>query len=120
LDGAGLGGIGLKDIGLLQSAVGRQHVSFGGKAKWTNHFDICATLFFGLIKNHAFHDANKRTAFLTALFHLDTNGWCPAVSERQFEDLTVQVADNDLVRFARFNKFVENGNPDPEVAYISW
>ena len=68
--GEGIGGIGPKDIKLLHSALGRQFVCFGGKSKWTNPIDICATLMFGLIKNHPFHDANKRTAFLVSMLHL--------------------------------------------------
>ena len=65
LEGQGLGGIGPRDVGLLQSAVYRQYASFDGKAKWTDRYDICATLFYGLIMDHPFYDANKRTAFLS-------------------------------------------------------
>lgn len=120
LEGQGLGGVGPKDLNLLQSAVSRQFVEFGGRAKWTNHFDIAATLFFGLIKNHPFHDANKRTAFLTALYQLDQNGWCPSVDERHFEELTVNVAESSLKKYARFQKNLKDRSPDPDVEYISW
>jgi hypothetical protein len=48
LEGHGLGGVGPRDIGLLQSAVSRQFVSFEGRVKWTDRFDICATLFLAL------------------------------------------------------------------------
>jgi hypothetical protein len=48
LVGEGLGGIGPRDVNLLKSAIGRQGVSFDGRLKWTDRFDICATLFFGL------------------------------------------------------------------------
>ena len=61
---------GPRDLNLLHSAVARQHVSLGGQAKWPFHYDKLATLFFGLVKNHAFHDGNKRTAFLIALDQL--------------------------------------------------
>jgi hypothetical protein len=50
---------GLKDHNLLASALLRQAVSFGGKPKWTDPMDIAATLFYGIVKNHAFHDGNK-------------------------------------------------------------
>jgi hypothetical protein len=68
LEGHGLGGIGPRDIDLLYSAVNRQYVAFDGHVKWKDQFEICATLFYGLIKNHPFYDANKRTAFLSALY----------------------------------------------------
>jgi len=120
LEGEGLGGIGPKDLGLLQSTVYRQVVSFGGIRKWSNLFDICATLFYGIIKNHAFHDANKRTAFLCALYMLHCEEWCPSVSELEFENFTVDIAENALRKYDRYNALVKKGDPDPEVKYISW
>jgi death-on-curing family protein len=120
LEGEGLGGFGPRDFGLLHSAVNRQYVSFGNKSKWTDGFDICATLFYGLIKNHAFHDANKRTAFLSALFQLDKFGWCPSINEKAFEDFTVEVADNALDKYARYNelKKIRRSRPRGEVYFL--
>jgi death-on-curing family protein len=120
LEGHGLGGIGPRDLGLLHSAVSRQYVAFGGQTKWTDRFDLCATLFFGFIKNHPFHDANKRTAFLSVLFQLYRMGWCPSVSEKQFEDFTVEIAENKLNRYARFKEFSSKGDPDSAIKFISW
>ncbi|WP_374634542.1 type II toxin-antitoxin system death-on-curing family toxin [Ferrovibrio sp.] len=118
LEGEGLGGIGPRDYGLLNSAIHRQAVSFEGTTKWTNLFDIAATLFYGLIKNHAFHDANKRTAFLSVLYQLHENGWCPSVSEKDFEDFTVEVADNQLGKYPRYRGLVGAGEADPEVKFM--
>ena len=120
LEGEGLGGIGPRDLSLLYSAVSRQDVSFGGQAKWTDRFDVCATLFYGLIKNHAFHDANKRTAFLSALFQLYRGGWCPAVDKREFEDFTVEIAESTLSKHQRFRKMIKEEEHDTEIRYISW
>ena len=55
---------GSEGIGLLQSAIARQNVVFSGISKWEKPLDKCATLFFGIIKNHAFVDGNKRVALL--------------------------------------------------------
>ena len=82
--GVGLGGVGPRDLNLLHSAVSRQFTEFGSAKKWTNGFETCATLFYGLIKDHPFHDANKRTAFLSALYHLHKMGRCPTVSQDEF------------------------------------
>ena len=38
--------IGVRDFNLLGSAIGRQMISFGGKTKYTDKIEICATLFF--------------------------------------------------------------------------
>lgn len=120
LEGAGLGGLGPRDINLLHSAVGRQQTSFGGQSKWTDKFDISATVFYGLIKNHPFYDANKRTAFLSTLFLLTRLGYCPTVDEKEFEDLTVLIADNGLEKFNRFKDLVKSKSEDPEIKFISW
>lgn len=84
LQGEGIGGLGPRSRELLESAVYRQVAAFGDVIKWDRLFDVTATLFFGVIKNHAFHDANKRTAFLSILYQLYQAGYCPAVDKKQF------------------------------------
>lgn len=120
LEGHGLGGIGPRSLDLLRSAVSRQFVSLGGTPKWSDRFDICATLFYGLIKNHPFHDANKRTAFLSILFFLMRTGWCPSIPEKEFENFTVEIADNQLGKYARLQRMEKDEEGDPEVRFISW
>lgn len=119
LQGEGMGGVGPKNVNLLHSAVHRQYVGYGGKPKWTDKFDITATLFYGIIKNHPFYDANKRTAFLCALYQLDKLGYCPSVPQERFEDFTVEIAENGLERYDRYEEMVRSGDADPEVRYIS-
>jgi death-on-curing protein len=119
-EGEGIGGIGPKDINLLHSALYRQHVSIGGVPKWSDRFDICATLMFGLIKDHAFHDANKRTAFLVAVLYLYNFGRAPSVTHKEFEDFTVEIADDKLSKYNRYSELVKKGDPDPEVKFISY
>ena len=65
-EGGGVGGVGPKSLDLLHSAIYRQFVSFGGKDKWAEPLEKCATLLFGLVKDHPFHDANKRPPQQTA------------------------------------------------------
>jgi len=117
--GEGIGGIGPKSIPLLESAVYRQAISLGGILKWERLFDVTATLFYGIIKDHAFHDANKRTAFLTALHQLYENDFCPTVHEKVFEDFTVDVAEDKLSKYARYKDLKSKKDPDPEVRFIS-
>lgn len=119
LEGSGIGGIGPRSNDLLMSAVYRQLTAFRGIPKWERLFDVTATLFFGIIKNHAFYDANKRTAFLTALYQLYDSGFCPAVHEKIFEDFTVEIAERRLGKYKRFRDILKSGDPDPEIRFIS-
>lgn len=87
---------GVRDMGLLTSALARQKVCFGGVTKYTQPLDICATLFYGIAKNHAFVDGNKRTALLTLLYQLDCYGYRPSAYVKEFERLAVAVAGGSI------------------------
>ena len=116
-EGQRVGGIGPRSVDLLQSAVGRQIVGFGGKEKWADSFDKCATLFYGLIKNHPFHDCNKRTALLIALYYLTKINRTPSTSQKEFENLTLRVAESKLQKFPAFKRFSKL--EDAEIQFIS-
>lgn len=88
--------VGVRSYDLLCSATGRQSVEFCGKRKYTDKIDICSTLFYGLTKNHSFHDGNKRTALLVLLYQLQLYGYFPKQNFKEFENLVVAVADNAL------------------------
>lgn len=88
--------IGVRDINLLGSAIGRQNICFGGKVKYTDSIDICSTLFFGLVKNHSFSDGNKRTALLILLYQLGLYGYVPIAPKKEIEKLVVSVAANRI------------------------
>lgn len=119
-EGSGIGGIGPRSLDLLHSAAGRPLVSFGGKMKWTDPFDTAATLLYGLVMNHAFHDANKRTAFLCTLFLLQEKiGRVPKVSQKVFEDFLVDIAEHKIKKRSRYKEIKKENNDDPEVLYIS-
>jgi death-on-curing family protein len=113
----GVGGVGPKDLELLHSAINRQIVGYNGIRKWSDDFGGCATLFYGLVKNHAFHDCNKRTALLTTLYFLQRVGRTPGAPQREFENLTVRTADNDLSHYPAFKRFAKAD--DPEVEFIA-
>ena len=102
---------GVKNFNLMGSALGRQTVSFGSAVKWTNPLDVCATLFFGLVKNHAFHDGNKRTALLTLIYQLSKMGRVPCVNQKKFERLTVQVAEGSIGELPDYKKFRDKDDP---------
>lgn len=102
--------VGIRSIDLLASALGRQMVSFEGKVKYTDPLDICATLFYGLVKNHSFSDGNKRTALLILLYQLHLFGYLPTAPKKQFEKLVLNVASGNLAityrsYYRKFKKF---------------
>lgn len=115
--------VGLRSEHLLASALSRQTVSFAGRTKYTEPIDICATLFYGLVKDHAFNDGNKRTALLVLLSQLYNYGYYPKSDFKNFEKLVLVVADggtNSLLQkyphiWKKFRK-----NEDCEIKTISY
>jgi death-on-curing family protein len=117
--GEGLGGLGPKDPNLLHSALNRQLTEFGNQPRWNSRIEVCATLMFGLIKNHPFHDANKRTAFLASILHLQKIGRTPSISHQIYEDFTVNIADNKLPSYEAYRRFSHLPLGDREIQTIA-
>jgi death on curing protein len=63
------------DLGLADSAVARPQASFAGEEFYETIESKAATLLFGVARNHAFVDGNKRVAVLAALQFLNLNGF---------------------------------------------
>lgn len=90
---------GVRDIGLLESAVSRQHTGFGGKMKYPTAVLNAASLCYGVCCDHAFHNGNKRTALVALLVHLDRNSLClPAVTQDELYAVMLAVAGHTIVR----------------------
>lgn len=92
---------GIKNIHGLESAVFRQHTGSGDWIKYDTVFKNCATLVFALIKNHAFHNGNKRVAFLAMIKHLFENGYVisPSTKHEHIYQLLLALADNKLPNY---------------------
>jgi death-on-curing protein len=67
------GALGVRDEGLLESALARPRHKFtyGEKPDWAT---LAGAYLFGLAKNHGFVDGNKRVAFMAAYVFLGLNG----------------------------------------------
>lgn len=88
---------GLRDEGLLDSAVNRQHIGAGDSLKYFDEYLSAATLTYGLCMNHCFHNGNKRTALVSMFVHLDKNGIrLQGVTEKTLYDLFVNFADHSI------------------------
>ncbi|UZJ65247.1 type II toxin-antitoxin system death-on-curing family toxin [Sphingobacterium sp. KU25419] len=109
---------GVKDFHLLGSTLTRQTTSFLGTMKWNTAEEICATLFFGLIKNHPFHDANKRTALLILIYHLQKLGRTITAKQKIFEDLAVNIAKDNYKEYKDFKRFEKMD--DKEIHFIAY
>lgn len=82
------GGAGIRDEGLLDSALARpQNVVAYGKSDAAG---LAAAYAFGLAKNHAFIDGNKRAAFLAIGLFLALNGY--RLSATQVEATSAMLA----------------------------
>ena len=64
-----------REPGLVEQVVAAAFQSFGGVDPHPQPFDKAAMLLRGIIQGHPFHDANKRTGFLTAYYYLRQMGY---------------------------------------------
>jgi|SRR5690625_461984 len=85
---------GVKDPSLLDSAINRPKQSVFGKDAYPSIFEKTAALFESIAKNHAFHNANKRTALASLIIFLEINGykWTMGIEEEQ--DFTVDLVNH--------------------------
>ncbi|MBI2069033.1 MAG: type II toxin-antitoxin system death-on-curing family toxin [Elusimicrobia bacterium] len=80
------GAPGVRDQGLLESAIYRPRASFGGQDLYPDLFSKAAALLHSIVKNHPFVDANKRTGFEAMRLFLRINGWdIKATEEEKFQ-----------------------------------
>ena len=86
------GSHGIRDLGLLQSAVSRPMATFGGEDLYPDIFQKAAALMESLIKNHPFIDGNKRTAISSTGLFLRINGYNLETSQKELEDFTLDMA----------------------------
>jgi death on curing protein len=82
---------GVKFPDLLDSAINRPQQSAFGEDAYPTIFTKATALFESLAQNHAFHSANKRTAFISLLQFLAYNGFKFVMDLKQAEDFVVDV-----------------------------
>ncbi len=92
---------GMRDEGLLESALGRPINQFYYEQA-TSIFELASTYAIGIIQNHPFVDGNKRTAFVSAKTFLARNGfWLKYPREEAvhmfFSIAAHELSDRDLI-----------------------
>jgi len=86
------GGEGLRDMGLLESALAAPFQTFGGIDMYHTVQQKAARLGFGLISNHPFADGNKRIGAYAMLVTLATNGITLYYTQKDLYEIILDVA----------------------------
>ncbi len=86
------GSDGIRDIGLLESALETPFQSYGGEELYPSIQTKASRLCYGLVKNHAMVDGNKRIGVHAMLVFLSVNGYELEYSQKELSDLILDVA----------------------------
>jgi death on curing protein len=89
------GAVGLRDDGLLKSALARpqQHFAY---AESPDIVDMAAANTWGIVRNHPFIDGNKRTGFVVGVLFLELNGYRFNASEEDAAQMVLELASGNL------------------------
>lgn len=90
------GSVGIRDLGLLESALARPQASFGGEDLYPTILDKAAALFHSMSFNHPFLDGNKRTTLGVSYEFLKQNGYRLFASNDELIDFPLQVENKHL------------------------
>jgi death on curing protein len=91
---------------MLESALGRPQNLYAYEQ--ADLFSLAAAYGYGIAKNHAFIDGNKRTAFMVMFTFLQVNGWRLIVTEPAVVVTMQQVADGIVTESLLANWLREN------------
>jgi len=89
---------GIRDAGLLDSALAMPRAMFGGQYVHDDLTAMAGAYLFHLAKNHAFVDGNKRVAFAVMLYFLDDHGYTLGLTHEQAERFVIAVASGEMTK----------------------
>ena len=87
---------GIRDQGLMESAIARPYQTFGGEYLYPTIFEKAAAIAESLIINHPFLDGNKRTGFLAMLAVLETENFKINISNDEVYSFTIQISTGEI------------------------
>lgn len=90
------GAEGVRDIGLLHSALSMPQASFGSQLLHQDLFDMAAAYLYHLVQNHTFIDGNKRVGAASAIIFLSMNDVEIEADEDGLVELTLAVARGEV------------------------
>lgn len=89
---------GIREHGLLDSAVQAPQQTFGGTFLYPSLAEMAAAYWFGLVLNHVFLDGNKRIGLRAADVFLALNGLDLTISEEEAVRVTLRIAVHEIGR----------------------
>ena len=92
------GDAGIRDRGLLESAMAMPRASFAGEYVHQDLIEMAGAYLFHLVKNHAFVDGNKRVALAVMVYFLDFNGYRLDAGHGEVEQLVLDVASGAITK----------------------
>ena len=87
---------GVRDIGLLESALETPFQTFDGKDLYPALIQKAARLGYSLVSNHPFVDGNKRIGIHTMLVFLAVNGVEIECTQKELIDIGLSLADGTM------------------------
>jgi death-on-curing protein len=98
---------GIRDHSLLDSALNRPFQTFDGELLYPTLIDQSAAIIESIVKNHPFHDGNKRTGYTLMRLHLLNNGLDINASEDDKYDFVISIASG-RIDFDQIKQWIEN------------
>ena len=89
------GAVGIRDYGLLQSALARPQ-QFLNYSDHPTIIDLAASYIIGIVKNHPFIDGNKRVGFAVGILFMEMNGYTFTASANAATEAILAVASGDM------------------------
>jgi death-on-curing protein len=86
------GSEGVRDLGLLQSAIAMPAASFGGQFLHSDLCEMAAAYLFHIVQNHPFIDGNKRVGAVAAFVFLALNNLRMTAGNDALAELVLSVA----------------------------
>ena len=94
---------GLRDLGLLESAIARPFQTFDEKELYSSVFEKAAALGESLIINHPFVDGNKRTGAVAMVSLIEEEGLLFSADEEEFYHFIISISKGEKT----FNEIVK-------------
>ena len=92
------GVLGIRDMGLLESAVLQPQMTFDGQELYPKLVEKAAVLAFSIVKNHPFVDGNKRTGQMAMEAFLLLNGFEISANVDDQETTFLRLASSDMTK----------------------
>jgi death-on-curing protein len=90
------GAKGIRDRGVLESAINRPYQTFDGQELYPSPIDKAAAIFESLISNHPFIDGNKRTAYVIMRLVLKESKMDIDLTQDQKFDFVIKAAKGEF------------------------